>query len=787
MKNITALLLSISLLAACGGETSNSPDTSDTPAPELGQSEATGAFGVLPANNDSAEADTETSATLGDDLPLPEETAASSVADPTEDRGPAETETDTNTGTDTEDAEAAPVSSDQAAAPKAETPAPAKTADATAAAIVKNIGAGDRMPSGRTLGTRSSVVAPNAAAATAHPLATQVALDTMKAGGTAVDAAIAANAMLGLVEPTGNGIGGDLFAIVWDPATEKLYGYNGSGRSAMGATLADMQAAADEHMDGKEIPPFGAASVTVPGTVDGWFALHDKFGQRAMRDNLAPTIKYARAGAPIPEVIAFYWANGPKRYGPAFESGMLEEYDNAKATYFSPTPTEGSLFKNPDLANTLERIGKNGRDEFYTGETARTMSTYFARIGGFLGTEDFAEHEGEWVEPLCVDYRNTQLCELPPNTQGVAALQMLQMLEGFDLREMGYGSADSLMAQIGAKRLAFSDRARSYADPAFSELDPAVLIDATRNKKMGEGISVDQATVEIETPKLGKAPLPRKADDESTGMESEPKNHLSRDHGGMDVETEQILKDEFSRRLDAVEQQLSENEYTDEEREAAEKARDWLKDRIASADKKLQDGDTTYLTVADESGMMVSLIQSNYRGMGSGLVADDLGFMFQDRGQLFSLDPDHPNVFEPGKRPFHTIIPAFAFKDGKPWLSFGLMGGGMQPQGHVQIMLNLVDFDMGLQEAGDAARWEHRGGCEPTNKLKGDDCETDMGKVHLESGIPPEARAELEKRGHTVVCCNANAGGYQAIMRDFETGAWIAATEMRKDGSADGY
>jgi gamma-glutamyltranspeptidase/glutathione hydrolase len=711
MKNITALLLSISLLAACGGETSNSPDTSDTPAPELGQSEATGAFGVLPANNDSAEADTETSATLGDDLPLPEETAASSVADPTEDRGPAETETDTNTGTDTEDAEAAPVSSDQAAAPKAETPAPAKTADATAAAIVKNIGAGDRMPSGRTLGTRSSVVAPNAAAATAHPLATQVALDTMKAGGTAVDAAIAANAMLGLVEPTGNGIGGDLFAIVWDPATEKLYGYNGSGRSAMGATLADMQAAADEHMDGKEIPPFGAASVTVPGTVDGWFALHDKFGQRAMRDNLAPTIKYARAGAPIPEVIAFYWANGPKRYGPAFESGMLEEYDNAKATYFSPTPTEGSLFKNPDLANTLERIGKNGRDEFYTGETARTMSTYFARIGGFLGTEDFAEHEGEWVEPLCVDYRNTQLCELPPNTQGVAALQMLQMLEGFDLREMGYGSADSLMAQIGAKRLAFSDRAAGYADPAFSKMDPAEFIDEDYAKTRAKKIRLNKALIDPHETAIG----------------------------------------------------------------------------LKMADAKLENGDTTYLTVADESGMMVSLIQSNYRGMGSGLVADNLGFMFQDRGQLFSLDPDHPNVFEPGKRPFHTIIPAFAFKDGKPWLSFGLMGGGMQPQGHVQIMLNLVDFDMGLQEAGDAARWEHRGGCEPTDKLKGDDCETDMGKVHLESGIPPEARAELEKRGHTVVCCNANAGGYQAIMRDFETGAWIAATEMRKDGSADGY
>ena len=227
-------------------------------------------------------------------------------------------------------------------------------------------------------------------------------------------------------------------------------------------------------------------------------------------------------------------------------------------------------------------------------------------------------------------------------------------------------------------------------------------------------------------------------------------------------------------------------------------------DIILEADKKLQDGDTTYLTVTDKDGMMVSLIQSNYRGMGTGLVADGLGFMFQDRGQLFSLDPDHPNVFEPGKRPFHTIIPAFAFKKDmpgcqvraepieqacrfEPWLSFGLMGGGMQPQGHVQVILNLVDFDMGLQEAGDAARWEHVGGCEPTDDLDGDACETDMGVVHLESGIPPETRAELEARGHAVECCKANAGGYQAIMRDFETGAWIAATEMRKDGSADGY
>ena len=607
-------------------------------------------------------------------------------------------------------------------------------------------GPGDRMITGRDLGTRSSVVAPNGAAATAHPLATQTALDVLKAGGSAVDAAIAANAMLGLVEPTGNGIGGDLFAIVWDPETEQLYGYNGSGRSPQGATLDDMQAKADEFMQGEEIPPFGAAPVTVPGTVDGWYALHGKFGKRPMNMNLEPAIQYARDGAPIPEVIAYYWGRNATRLQEAADSGMLEEFENAKATYFSPAPKEGSLFRNPDLADTLERIAYKGRDEFYSGETAHIMGDYFERIGGFLTYEDFATHTGDWVEPICVTYRGDyKVCELPPNTQGIAALQMLQMLERFDLRGMGFGSADSIMAQVEAKRLAFEDRARGYADPAFSGVDPDLFIDKRYANYRSQQIDI-----------------------------TKPTSFAGQSGRGFRISSE-------GKPLLPI-----------------------ASDIILEADKKLQDGDTTYLTVTDKDGMMVSLIQSNYRGMGTGLVADGLGFMFQDRGQLFSLDPDHPNVFEPGKRPFHTIIPAFAFKKDmpgcqvraepieqacrfEPWLSFGLMGGGMQPQGHVQVILNLVDFDMGLQEAGDAARWEHVGGCEPTDDLDGDACETDMGVVHLESGIPPETRAELEARGHAVECCKANAGGYQAIMRDFETGAWIAATEMRKDGSADGY
>lgn len=619
---------------------------------------------------------------------------------------------------------------------------------------VSQPGPGDRMPAGRPLGTRSSVVAPNGAAATAHPLATQTALDVLKAGGSAVDAAIAANAMLGLVEPTGNGIGGDLFAIVWDPETQQLYGYNGSGRSPMGATLDDMQAKADEFMQGEEIPPFGAAPVTVPGTVDGWYALHDKFGKQPMNMNLEPAIQYARNGAPIPEVIAYYWGRNETRLQEAADSGMLEEFDNAKATYFSPAPKEGSLFRNPDLADTLERIAYTGRDEFYSGETAHIMGDYFERIGGFLTYEDFAAHTGEWVEPICVTYRDDyKVCELPPNTQGIAALQMLQMLERFDLRGMGFGSADSIMAQVEAKRLAFEDRALYYADAEFSKMDPRELVMPGYNAERSELlIRLDRAM-----PGIARGSSQLCAGCDTTRNDAETLKQI-----------------EELRRL------------------------------RAEADAKLKDGDTTYLTVTDKDGMMVSLIQSNYRGMGTGLVADGLGFMFQDRGQLFSLDPNHPNVFEPGKRPFHTIIPAFAFKKDmpgcqvraepieqacpfEPWLSFGLMGGGMQPQGHVQVILNLVDFDMGLQEAGDAARWEHVGGCEPTDDLTGDACESDMGVVHLESGIPPETRAELEARGHTVECCKANAGGYQAIMRDFESGAWIAATEMRKDGSADGY
>ena len=559
-----------------------------------------------------------------------------------------------------------------------------------------NFGRGERV-SGESFATRSPVIAPHGAAATAHPLATQTAIDVLRAGGSAVDAAIAANAMLGLVEPTANGIGGDIFVIVWDPRTQRLYGYNGSGRSPQGLSLAEMRRVARRNGDPDHVPSFGAASVSVPGAVDGWFALHERFGRTPMADLLAPTIRYAREGAPIPQTIAMYWGNAQRRFETEFAAGRLEEIDNARATYFqAPIPDGHDLFRNPDLANTLEEIGRGGRDVFYRGRVARNIDAYMRRIHGWLRYNDLAEHHGEWIDPVCAPYRDVQVCELPPNSQGVVALQTLRILEGFDLRAMGFLSADSLHTQIEATRLAFADRAQFYGDPAFTHFD-----------------------------------------------------------------INQLLTDEYT----AQRRALIHN------------------DRVMPPPPHAElriDGDTTYLTTADADGMMVSLIQSNYRGMGSGLVPDNLGFMLQDRAELFSLAPG-PNQYAPGRRPFQTIIPAFALKNGQPWLSFGLMGGDMQPQGHVQIIVNLVDYDMDLQAAGDAARYRFYGGVEPTG-----DQPDGNGFVAMENGVPSEVRAELERRGHRIRPADGSFGGYQAIMRN-ANGTYEAATEMRKDGSAGGY
>jgi gamma-glutamyltranspeptidase/glutathione hydrolase len=561
-------------------------------------------------------------------------------------------------------------------------------------------GRGERI-SGASFSGRSPVVAPHGAAATAHPLATQVAIDVLKDGGSAVDAAIAANAVLGLVEPTGNGIGGDVFAIVWDPRTKKLHGYNGSGRSPLGLSLDEMRRVAREKGNGR-IPSFGAASVSVPGTVDGWFALHGRFGRLPMRRLLQPAVEYAERGAPIAQAIAFYWANNKRRLEAEFAAGRLEEIENARRTYWpgGVTPPEGSLFRNPDLARTLRAIQSGGRRAYYDGYVSQRVGAYMRRIGGWLRAEDFRAHQGEWVDPACVDYRaGVSVCELPPNTQGISALQMLQILRGYDMKALGFLTADSLHVQVEAKRLAFADRARYYADPAFAPADIPRLLDQRYADSRRAMIRMDRA---MQTPDPGPDVLRR--------------------------------------------------------------------------------GDTTYFATADKDGMMVSIIQSNYRGMGSGLVPDGLGFMLQDRGELFALTDGHANVYAPGKRPFQTIIPAFVMKNNEPWLAFGVMGGDMQPQGHVQIILNLVDYGLDLQAAGDAARWRHGDDQEPTGEPA-----VANGKLFLENGVPPDVRAALRARGHDVRPGDGGFGGYQAIMRDAAHGTWIAASEMRKDGAADGY
>ena len=571
---------------------------------------------------------------------------------------------------------------------------------------------GDRY-SGYPGASRSAVIAQNGMVATSHPLATQIALDVLKEGGSAVDAAIAGNAALGLLEPTGNGIGGDLFAIIWDPKTGKLHGLNASGRSPAGMTPKQFQ----KYVDSKPlssrdvagtVPDWGAASVTIPGTVDGWFEMHGKFGTLPMKRLLAPTITYANAGAPVPELVAQYMKGNVAGFEALHKEGVVEEIDNMHRV-FAPdgkTPKEGEVFRNPDLARTLEAIATGGRDAFYKGALATAMDGYFKRIGAPHRAADFAAHKSEWIDPVSVNYRGVDVWELPPNGQGIAALQMLNILEGYDLKAMGRGSADFWHVMVEAKKQAFADRARFYADQEFAKTPMAELLSKDRAAKQRSMID------------MGKA-----AQSDLPGLP------------------------------------------------------------IDGAAK-----DTIYMTVADKDGMMVSLIQSNYRGMGSGLIPDDgkgatLGFMFQDRGAQFSLDTKHANSWQPGKRPFHTIIPAFLTKDGKPLMSFGLMGGAMQPQGHAQIVVNMVDFGMTVQAAGDVARFHHDGSTDP----EGGKPMTTGGVLEIESGVSASIAEELRRRGHVVKYAVGPFGGYQAIWRDPVTGVYWGASEFRKDGQAAGY
>ena len=540
---------------------------------------------------------------------------------------------------------------------------------------------------GKSFASRSEVIATKGMAATSQPLATQIALDILKKGGTAVDAAIAANAALGLMEPTGCGIGGDLFAIVWDADKGVLEGLNASGRSPQSLTLQHFR-----DLGLKSIPYLGPLTVSVPGAVDGWYELHERYGRLPMAEILAPSIEYAEEGFPVTEFIADLWQENVQ---------SRREFPGVKEIYMpgGEAPKTGDVFQNPILANTYRMIAEGGRDVFYRGDIARQIDSYLAEQGGFLTYEDLASHTSEWVTPVSTNYRGYDVYELPPNGQGMIALQMLNILEGYDIRSMGFGSVEYLHALIETKKLAYEDRAIYYADPHFYN-----------------------------------APIDRL-----------------------------ISKEYAAKRRELISDETAAKAYP-------------------AGDVVLEYGDTIYLTVADADGNMVSLIQSNYGDLGSGMTPPALGFQLQNRGQLFSLKDGHANVYEPGKRPFHTIIPAFVMKEGKPWLSFGVMGGSMQPQAHAQIIVNLVDFDMNLQEAGDAARMRHVGSSQPTDEIM-----TDGGSVYLENGISSDVRKELKKMGHKIADGTISMGGYQAIIYDELKGVYFGASEFRKDGQAAGY
>lgn len=543
---------------------------------------------------------------------------------------------------------------------------------------------------GRDFAGRSEVIAPHGMVATSQPLVTQIALDVLQDGGTAVDAAIAADAALGLMEPTGSGMGGDIFAIVWDGKTKKLYGLNGSGRSPKSLTREMLVSQGLTKM-----PSYGPLPVTVPGCVDGWFTLHERFGKLPMKRVLAPAIAYAKDGFPLSELIAYYWGRSVTLFGadPAKYPNFVETY-----TIDGRAPQKGDIFKNPALARTLETIAKKGRAGFYEGEVAQTIETFMRERGGYLTREDLAAHHSEWVDPISTNYRGYDVWELPPNTQGVATLEILNILEGYDFSKIEFGSADHLHLVTEAIKLAFEDLARYVADPAVAPAPLATLLSKDYAKQRRALIDPTRAAKRYEA-------------------------------GG-----------------------------------------------------PFGASDTVYLTVADANGTMVSLIQSNYRGMGSGMVPPGLGFMLQDRGELFDVAESRANSYAPGKRPFHTIIPGFVTKDGEPFMTFGVMGGSMQPQGHVQVLMNLIDFGMNLQESGDAPRLRVEGHSEPTGERM-----IDGGTLFLESGFPTDTLRELAARGHRLSFSRDGYGGYQAIRWDRVNRVWIGASESRKDGQAAGY
>ena len=562
-----------------------------------------------------------------------------------------------------------------------------------------DVQSGDR-PVGASFASRTAAYGLSGAAGTAHPLATQAGIDILKRGGSAVDAAIAINACLGLLEPTANGIGGDVYAMIWDPKAKKLAGLAGSGKSPRGLDLATVRSRAK----GGTLPAYGAISVSVPGTVDGWWTMHQRYGKLPWKDLFEPVIAHAEAGAPVPDMIAYYIRRSLAGFRQPGRG--IEEVDNALRTYGlgdGKGPAAGQVFRNPDLARTFRLIAEGGRDAFYEGEIARTIDAYFKRIGGWLRYEDLAAHRSEWIEPHKTGYRGTDVYALGANTQGIATLQMLNILEQFDLKGAGFQSALSIHLQAEAKRLAYEDRARYYADPHLANVPVEWLISKDYAAERAKLIRPDRLLTPVHP---GQAP---------------------------------------SR------------------------------------------GDTTYFSCADKDGMMVSMIQSNFRGMGSGLVADGLGFMFQDRGQLFSLQDGHPNIYAPGKRPFQTIIPGFAARGDVPWMSFGVMGGDMQPQGQAQIVINRVDYGLEIQAAGDSPRWHHEG----SSESMGEDSPGlgAAGLLRLENGVPDASRRKLADIGWTLGESDGGFGRYQCVEHrtDGDTRVYAAASEMRADGCALAY
>ena len=538
--------------------------------------------------------------------------------------------------------------------------------------------------------SRSVVIASHGIVCTSQPLAAQVGLDVLKAGGTAADAAIAADAMMGLVEPMSCGIGGDLFVIYWDNKTRKLYGLNASGRSPYAVNRDVLK-----KKGLKFIPGEGVLSWSVPGCVDGWEQLRSRFGTMKLSQLLAPTIQYAEEGFPVSEIIAGYWKMG-ERIAPHYPDTAATYYSNGRA------PVTGELFHNQNLATSLRAIAEGGRDAYYRGPIAKQIVAYSEAHGGYFSLKDFEDHTSDWVDPVSTKYRGYDVWELPPNGQGIAALEILNILEGYDLHAMGRHSPDYLHLFIEAKKLAYADRAKFYSDPAFNKLPVAELISKEYAARQRKRIDPQHAATAVE-----------------------PGDPL-----------------------------------------------------IAKG------GDTIYLCVVDKDRNCCSFIQSNFAGFGSRVVPGNAGFVMQNRGSQFSLDPKYLNTLEPHKRPFHTIIPAMVTKDAKPWLCFGLMGGDMQPQGHVQVLVNMIDFGLNVQAAGDEGRVRHDGSQTPTGRPM----DPNGGVVDVESSILETTLDELTRRGHHIVHGTGDGfGGYQAIWIDQEHATIQGATEPRKDGAAVGY